>query len=819
VAIKDDLVLLFDQDGRELVNNSAATSTTGTATHTQTVSGASRTVRGYGGAPYGSTINDRIRAAATNDFSGGAQSVFAWIFVDSAGVGNSYGRIIQKGAGFDYHELMCMNNAATSMACLRRSGTGGQYFAIPVVTGEWQLVGYTSDNTTLGANPAGVVGYRNGSSVTLVTPFTTSGVVASATAQYDIGNRSDGVRVFDGMIWQIAVFDRVLTPAEVADLYTDWGQLTGGASLVGSANAWASASADLTTNAQLSATATAQATASATLEGGPAIDLAGSAAAQADASATLNGVTIYDTADRGTLNLASCTVTPNGSTPTIFIRNMYSWEENASGARNCFFHLTGVNGLRPVIDVDRSNMQLSGYTGKFKFSYTGERGTWIDFTSTTRVTSPNVYRSQHADAFTQDTVYVSMANPWRIAYTLPWIQSLESSGFVSYAPSGGASYQFETRSAAVDHLGTTISAQPLYSFKVSSGAGNAPDGNPKRKLVMIAGTHAAEDIGNYTLKGAVEFLVSADPLAVSVRAWFDAFVYPVIASAGRAGGAQRGDFQAGSMSADVNRAWDDTPVLEAVTKHKAAVLADVGATIDVFIDFHGDNNITGDYDFFEGVAGDPYGAKWDAAIDTHQATSINYDSSTDWTTSWAKNVKSSPFSITAESGYAGEWTPAGKEPFGAAHIKAIGTLIAQGEWGTVPLVAAASSTASAAATLTTGIPLAGAAVGISTAAGDLTAQVSLSGDALAQATAAANLTAGAGGLSGDAAAQSAAAASLTTDIHLGGAAVAQAVASADFYGQVALPAPDTITIASAAAGRGRRSGYLYGHRHGIKIAR
>lgn len=596
----------------------------------------------------------------------------------------------------------------------------------------------------------------------------------------------------------VAVVDRT---AQVAGSTPTNTNLGGGIALAGAAAAVASASAAFA---------------------GSDTTLAGNAVAQASASATFNSITIYDTADRGTLDLTGCSVVPNGTTPTINIKNQYSWEENASGARFCFFHVSGVNGLRPVFDVDRSNMQLSDYTGKFKWSYTGERGTWNDFTTTTREATPNVYRSQHADAFTQDAVYVSMANPWRVGYTLPWIQSLESSGLISPAPSGSGSYQFETRSATTDHQGVAIAAQPLFSFKISNGAALAPDGLPKRKLVMVSGMHASEDVGNYALKGAVEFLLSSDPLAIRVLDWFDGYGYPGFAQAGRAGGAQRGDFHAAQKSADVNRAWDGVPALETITKHKAALATDVGSTIHVFLDFHGDHTTTANTSFFEGSAGDPYGAKWDAAIDTHQVTTIVYSSSAEFSTGWIKANKGCPYNLTPECGYLGEWTPASKESFGAANIKAIATLIAQGEWGQVALAGAALGMASAAGALTTDIPLSGAAVATSSASGSMEAQVSLSGAALAQAvssallstgivmTAAAvaqaaaqgtlitaiqmlgtaqaqaggsgSLTTSTGGLEGTAQASASAAASLTAEIRLTGAAVAQASASGALAG-------------------------------------
>lgn len=543
-----------------------------------------------------------------------------------------------------------------------------------------------------------------------------SGGVVATTVQKAIGNRStDYARNFDGTIYLFLQFDRLLSDAEVKSLNENPWQVFNDASasrfigngasgtsavsaddaasynVIGSVAQDASTSYSVLSSSSVSSDSAANYLVRSVVSCDGATMYSVRGTTQSDGATNyqiLPAITIYNTADRGTADLANSSVTPNGSTPTIAVKNRW-FADNSSGARNTLFHVTGVNGLRPVFDVDRSNMELTGYTGKFKWSYTGEIGTWNDFTTTTRESSPNVYRSQNSAAFTQDTVYVSMANPWRIGYTLPWIQSLESSGYVSYAPSGGSSYQFETRSATTNGstagTGDAIAAQPLYSFKISSGAGNAPDGNPKRKLVMMSGMHAAEDVGNYALKGAVEFLASSDPLAVSVRQWFDAYVYPVVASAGRAGGATRNDFENLYKTQDVNRSWDDVPVLETITKHKAAVLSDVGSTVHVFMDFHGSHLTTDDYSYFEGTSGDSYGAKWDAAIDTHDVTTINYSSSTEYSSSWFKANKSCPYSLTPECGFLGEWTTASKELFGAANIKAIGTLISQGEWG-LPIV-------------------------------------------------------------------------------------------------------------------------------------
>lgn len=667
------------------------------------------------GSTYGNGTTDIVLTGLTADAT---QRTYFVLATPNGWGGGNLGRLFDAG-GAGTNEIFYLHGTLGGLVYWRQFSDGGRTWHLNNISAVSSKFGKltsfcASFDSSSGSNIPKL--YLDGVFYTGTSADPTRSGTVVATTQKQLGNRSsDYGRCFDGAIYLFLVFDRILSDDEVKSLNANpWqvfrdgsagifvGNGASGATavsadgatsynVVGSVSRDAAASYSVLSSSSVSSDAATNYLVRTATSSDGATAYSVRSAVQADGATgyqILPAITIYNTADRGTADLANSSVTPNGSTPTIAVKNRW-FADNSSGARNTLFHVTGVNGLRPVFDVDRSNMELTGYTGKFKWSYTGEIGTWNDFTTTTRESSPNVYRSQNSAAFTQDTVYVSMANPWRIGYTLPWIQSLESSGYVSYAPSGGSSYQFETRSATTNGstagTGDAIAAQPLYSFKISSGAGNAPDGNPKRKLVMMSGMHAAEDVGNYALKGAVEFLASSDPLAVSVRQWFDAYVYPVVASAGRAGGATRNDFENLYKTQDVNRSWDDVPVLETITKHKAAVLSDVGSTVHVFMDFHGSHLTTDDYSYFEGTSGDSYGAKWDAAIDTHDVTTINYSSSTEYSSSWFKTNKSCHYSLTPECGFLGEWTTASKELFGAANIKAIGTLISQGEWG-LPIV-------------------------------------------------------------------------------------------------------------------------------------
>lgn len=412
------------------------------------------------------------------------------------------------------------------------------------------------------------------------------------------------------------------------------------------------------------------------------------------------GVTIYNPADRGTLDLVSCSVTPSGTTPTINLKNRYIAEDNTSGARFTFGKVGGVNGMTPVFSVDRSNMELSS-DNKWLWSYTGNLDDWHPFDNVTNGTS--YYVSSNSTAFTQDTVYIAQNFPWRVGYTLPWITALATAypSKIAFAPSGSGTYIFGTRSATADGYGNAIAAQSLYVFKITGGSGNAPDGYPKRKLMLMSGVHASEDVGNYALRGAVEFLLSADARAATVLAWFDVTVYPLVASAGRAGGAQRGDFESAHPNYDVNRHWLDTS-MEAVTKHKAAVTTDCGGVIPVMLDFHGTHGIYDTYyDYFIGTTGDT--TAWTNAITVYRsaigAMHVNPDPST--SINWNYTQQSGRFNVDPEYQYHTTEVMSDVVGFGADHMRAVADLATAGVFTSGSLATPDSATVTITAADTT----------------------------------------------------------------------------------------------------------------------
>lgn len=581
---------------------------------------------------------------------------------------------------------------------------GVTFSSSSVYLNRWNALLVTAEQ----ASPGGLIdfhAYLNGVEQTLTTATTRTGTVDTAGGSLvDIGNRADNARTWDGVLPLLCIWDKVLPASAGKELTADplvspfnvlsseqktiWLpsaisaeiEATGGAEVGGTATIYSSSAVG-----EIAAFGGTDAGGSATTTQEVNVAAFGGTDAGGSATITQGGITLYNSVDRGTIDLSLCSITPNGSTPLISTANRYIGDSNTSGSRMVFFHVTGVVGLTPYFDTINTE---GYYAGPMLWSYTGELGGWQYFDN---VSSPTAkYRSWNNSAFTQDTVYFAMDWPWRVGYTLPWIQSLESSGLISEPPSSsGNTYLFETRTAT-DNSATTggdvIPAQPLYSFKIGNGDTLAPDGNAKRKMVLFGGTHASEDVGNYALKGAVDFLISADAKAKVLRAWFDTFVYPVVASAGRAGGGQRNDFQDGFKTSDVNRNWSTTNTnIETIVKHKAAVVADTGGTANILIDFHGTHLESYNNQFVD-PRNSANNAVWQSAINVYWPVLPTQNISapeTYYTIGWAYSSLSADFTSIAEATYATVKSLAFYEGYGADHMRAVSDMISASVFGDV----------------------------------------------------------------------------------------------------------------------------------------
>ena len=377
-------------------------------------------------------------------------------------------------------------------------------------------------------------------------------------------------------------------------------------------------------------------------------------------------------ADRGTLDIPNCSYADNLFT----FRNRWDQSGGTSGARFMYARITGVLGLTPQFRMTIDNLDgVTNPASQFAFSY--DNITWERFSN--RGTAATYFSFSHNSPFTQNTVYVAIWPAWPTGRTLGWIQGLVGTGYVGDTPSA-ADFVFETRTATVNELGDAIAATPLYAFKIAAPGTTAPDGSPRRNMVLMAGVHASEDVGNFCLKGAIEFLVSEDPQAATIRSWFNTFVYPVVASAGRKGGSGRSDFQSGYMKYDVNREWDNA-LLETLVKHKAAITADTGGEIAVFMDFHGTTAQAYRYDYYDTRTDF---AAWAAAVQTFIPGLVQTQLDVGGTSvEWAVDTFSPSVAIIHENPYirGGNITQAFIEQSGADHMRAVALLASQGYFG------------------------------------------------------------------------------------------------------------------------------------------
>jgi hypothetical protein len=726
----------------------------------------------------------------------------------------------------------------------------------------WAHFGITFDGSLLGA------GYKTyvGAGVDLAetaygtTANGTTALVDDSTYNANILNRDGLGRAFVGDLAYFAIWDRVLTLTELqtaqnsgpldvpTGLVLLWANqqdlgpnaltpvsrstfvagslppntaLGSGATAVNLAGAAAAAATatgtlDVSSTASLSGDAAATAAAAATLD--KTATLAGDAQAQASATGAVGELTLLSP-ENGTLDLANCTVTPNGTTPTITLKTRWPGENNTNGWRSMHGAASGMNGLTPAFRLIAASKDTNVYINrKPVYSYDGV--TWYPFDNLT--SDASYYYFSNNSAFTGDTVYFSLTKPFYHSLLYPWITSLEASGYVSEtATSLGHAYEMGTRSATVNEQGQAIPAHPWYSFKISGG-GLAPDGFPKRSVIITSGLHAAEDTGDWAMMGAVDFLVSADAKAAVARAWFDFYVYPLVASAGRKGGGARGDFQAGFMTTDVNRDWASNN-LETIAAHKAAFVADPATPVVFFLDFHS---------YFLNVA--PYDetqlgsdrASWTPFITAYRAgISVTDNNLTTSATKWVfSNLGSSPISLDAEYAL---YNAAYTDPalWGADHMKALSDMAASNYWQStlvdlagagivvatssgaisigIPLMASAQSQAAASGDLTAlgSALLAGNATATASAGGTLSLVIPLSATAVAQALAAAGLAHDTP-LAGDAAAQGTADGMLTLNVSLAGNAIAQAAANAG------LTAVSASSLAASAAAQATANGAL-----------
>jgi len=138
----------------------------------------------------------------------GDDSVCAWIYPISWGE-NNYGRVVDNGKFW----LAVDGNALYNRMLFSSNNVASSYSADVIVLNIWQHV-CVSRNSTGSANI-----YING--VISGTANQSSGTPVGGTTNIILGNNLGASRTFDGSIDEVMIFDTVLNPSQISDIYNN----------------------------------------------------------------------------------------------------------------------------------------------------------------------------------------------------------------------------------------------------------------------------------------------------------------------------------------------------------------------------------------------------------------------------------------------------------------------------------------------------------------------------------------------------------------------------------------------------------------------
>lgn len=280
-------------------------------------------------------------------------------------------------------------------------------------------------------------------------------------------------------------------------------------------------------------------------------------------------------------------------TPTIYIDRR---KTPASGTgnqwRHAAFAVENAKGKTPLFRINRSTKDGNAIqTSTWRPVYTVDFVHWVqsdtvtfdggasgtfEFSFSDPLPAGRVYiasnlygRQKDADDFAAHllTEYPTIAHP---------TASADQDGVYAISP------------AETDDLGREIGGNNQYGIRLQFG-GSTTDGKRKRKLVVIAGIHAAgEQQCWWPFYESIKWLLdSSDTEAANLRANWDVYLYFLINPNGVRGGNSRRTFR---HSVDPNRDWKpvgQSGALVEVTTVRDTVLADVGSA-DAFFSWHGD---------------------------------------------------------------------------------------------------------------------------------------------------------------------------------------------------------------------------------------
>ena len=275
----------------------------------------------------------------------------------------------------------------------------------------------------------------------------------------------------------------------------------------------------------------------------------------------------------------------NGNTVTLIGRDNF----NSGSWKWIYFRADGVNGQQVTFEIGDDFATGGSSLNNHRMVYSYDQTSWEFFDNNDRDSSLNTFTFSNNSVFTESSVYVAYGPPHPYQRTVDHVGALGPSPWVSPTASGGGDLVIGQSPGGTDDIGRTITPKNLYGYKVT----DANYTGPKKKIVALSGVHANETLGNFTLEGLVDFLVSDELEAAQLRRYTEFYVYPLANPDGRFAGYNRSTVQRASV--DPNRAWNPpnyidpdnvSPILSDIRDVGEAMRLDTNEDIDYLIDFH-----------------------------------------------------------------------------------------------------------------------------------------------------------------------------------------------------------------------------------------
>ena len=326
-----------------------------------------------------------------------------------------------------------------------------------------------------------------------------------------------------------------------------------------------------------------------------------------------------------------------------FNNNQWKW---------VYFRAEGVNGQQVSFEIGNNFNTGSSNLNGHKFVYSYDQQNWSFFDNNQLINAQGKFVFSNNGAFTEDSVYVAYGLPYPYQRTVDHTAAIADSPWVSPTVSGNGTLVVNQSPGGVDDIGRTIAPRNLYGYKITDTATDAP----KKKIVLGGGVHSNETVGNWTLEGLVNFLLSDDLEAAQLRRYAEFYVYPMINPDGRYAGNNRTTVQVPNI--DPNRAWNppsyvepgSTSTLLDIARVGTAMRFDTGQDIDYLVDFHSTVNHSIPYHYGYILPAWQSNPFWQAVLSREPSVITANASLVDFTLAkFGRDVLNAEFSATFET--------------------------------------------------------------------------------------------------------------------------------------------------------------------------